>query len=133
MDMVVVDEETGCWVWQGTRTRLGQGYGTIRVGDGKQLAHRVSYELFVGPIPEGLVMDHFHCERVDCVNPNHVRPVTQRENVLRSETVTALHLAKTHCPRGHEYSGSNLIVDRRGQRDCRECRNHCRPAARRAS
>lgn len=72
---------TPCWVWQLHISNAG--YGTEGVGC--RLAHRVSYETHVGPIPEGMVLDHLCCIR-ECVNPDHLEPVTQAENVRRSRT-----------------------------------------------
>lgn len=72
--------ENGCHIWQGARTG---GYGAVRVNGRMLRAHRARYEREVGPIPEGLVLDHFACDNRLCCNPAHVRPVTVRENVLR--------------------------------------------------
>ncbi len=84
---VQVDEGTGCWLWTASRGR--SGYGQIQIGrksrnghNSPALAHRVSYELFVGPIPEGLQLDHL-CETRACVNPDHLEPVTNQENARR--------------------------------------------------
>lgn len=75
----------GCWRWIGTRTP--EGYGQIRVAVGEvAYAHRVAYELLVGPIPEGLHIDHL-CRVRACVNPAHLEPVTQAENNRRAASV----------------------------------------------
>jgi hypothetical protein len=84
--------------------------------------HRVVYEALVKPIPVGLVLDHL-CRVRHCVNPAHLEPVTQRENVLRGETAPAANKAKTHCVRGHPFSGQNLILRKSGVRECRTCAN----------
>jgi hypothetical protein len=85
-----------------------------------QLAHRVSYELLVGPIPQGLQLDHL-CRNRRCINPAHLEPVTSRENTMRGETVAAANASRDHCPSGHPYSDSNTIALGKGGRKCREC------------
>ena len=80
--MYVIDEATGCWVWQ--RSMNSTGYGRMNVGSQRnRLAHRVFYERLVGPIPEGLQLDHL-CFNRACVNPDHLEPVTNQENMLRA-------------------------------------------------
>lgn len=81
----VVDANTGCWVWQGYKSPLG--YGQARFGGVAMNAHRAVYLMRVGPIPEGLVLDHL-CRNPSCVNPDHVEPVTQAENVRRGLLTT---------------------------------------------
>lgn len=125
-----VEKTEGCWNWTGGKQ--GGGYGTLHVGDGRyQLAHRYSYELHIGPIPEGLTLDH-KCRNRGCVNPAHLEPVTNRENILRGTSPSALHARKTHCPAGHAYEGDNLIR-RRGTRECRQCKIDLDRARRRAA
>ena len=70
-----------CWVWTGSVNR--KGYGSFRLNGKLQAAHRVSYELYVGTIPEGLHIDHL-CRKPGCVNPSHLEPVTPGENTLRA-------------------------------------------------
>ena len=83
------------------------------------LAHRMIYELLVGPIPDGLEIDHL-CRNRGCVNPGHMEPVTHRENLMRGDTVAAANPAKTHCIRGHPYDDENTY--RYGShRYCRAC------------
>ena len=105
---VVTDAETGCWRWTGVRTH--DGYGTLFEG----YAHRVSYELFVGPIPEGLEVDHL-CNNRCCVNPEHLEPVTREENIRRQVE------RRTHCKSGHPYTPENTYVRPCGARQCRAC------------
>lgn len=118
-----VDKSGECWEWQGTRDR---GYGRCFVGRPKRYspAHRVAYELAVGPIPEGLTLDHL-CRNPGCVNPAHLEPVTNRENILRGVGITAQRARQTHCKRGHLLEGDNLLsAARRHQwRACRTCYN----------
>jgi hypothetical protein len=122
-DKCAPEPNTGCWLWTGA-VNPG-GYGHILYGDKTISAHRASYELHVGPIPEGLHIDHL-CRVRSCINPDHLEPVTRSENARRGLTVNHLRdkeLAKTHCPSGHPYSGSNLIFHTNGGRLCRACRD----------
>lgn len=115
----------GCWLWTGSLS--GKGYGRFHSGGrrGRSLrAHRVAYELLVGPIPDGLQLDHvtaWGCTSKACVNPAHLEPVTNRVNVLRGVGPTAQNAAKTHCFRGHPFDDENTQVRRDGHRRCREC------------
>lgn len=72
--------ENGCWDWNAAKD--GRGYGVFKFNGKIRKAHRVSYEMHVMEIPEGLVVDHL-CGNKSCVNPEHLEPVTQHENVLR--------------------------------------------------
>lgn len=111
-------DESGCLIW--TAATTGAGYGTLWV-DGRMVgAHRVSYELFVADIPEGLQIDHL-CRTPRCVEPKHLEPVSRRENILRGTSPTAVNATATHCPRGHAYDAENTYVYN-GGRGCRECR-----------
>ncbi|WP_407939535.1 HNH endonuclease signature motif containing protein [Motilibacter aurantiacus] len=109
-----------CWEWQAGRNR---GYGRFSLNDKSVLAHRVAYILAHGSIPDGLVVDHL-CRNRRCVRPDHLDACTQGENVRRGRAGENQR-SKTHCTRGHAYSGSNLVirVRRNGSRtrDCREC------------
>ena len=110
--------KNGCWEWQASCDRLG--YGRFRGGE-NVLAHRVSYELFVGQLKDGLDIDHL-CRNTGCVNPAHLEQVTTRENVwVRAINPPGkLQALRTHCPRGHAYDEAN--TRRRGNmRDCRTC------------
>ena len=79
-----VEPVSGCWRWTGRATR--EGYGWVWWDGRARWAHRLSYELHVGPIPEGLVVDHL-CGHPWCVNPEHLEPVTERENLRRRRSV----------------------------------------------
>lgn len=112
--------ENGCHIWIGATSF---GYGRTRDENGRHArVHRLRYLREVGPIPEGMVLDHYVCDNRACCNPLHVRPVSQRENLLRSDlTMAARNRAKTHCPKGHELSKENLYTSPRG-RGCLMCR-----------
>lgn len=111
----------GCWLWTAA---TAVGYGHFSWGPHsarKQVkAHRLAYELLVGPIPDGLTIDHL-CRVTRCVNPAHLEPVTMRVNTLRGYGPSAINARRTRCIRGHRLSGDNLIIDWAGRRQCRTC------------
>jgi hypothetical protein len=109
---------SGCWGWEAAKDTTGYG----RFWDGSRVvpAHRVSYELFVGPITEGLHIDHL-CRNRGCVNPSHLEPVTQRENMMRGVSPAAAANRRTSCVHGHEYTAENTYLWR-GSRHCMTCR-----------
>lgn len=106
-----------CWEWMAAKVPMG--YGQLRIPGGHLYAHRVAYEELVGPIPDGLSLDHL-CRNTSCVNPAHLEPVTHRENCLRGVGFSAKNALKTHCKRGHEFSEENTRAYR-GRRLCRAC------------
>lgn len=108
-----------CWEWQAAKNR--EGYGSFGLRGKMRSAHRVSYELFVGPIPAGLQIDHL-CRNPSCVRPDHLEPVTPRENTMRSESWAAHKARQTHCIYGHEFTPENTYRFPDGRRSCRICR-----------
>lgn len=110
-----------CWVW--TKPTNTYGYAQITKEVDRRsvalMAHRVAYELLVGPIPEGLVIDHL-CRVRPCVNPSHLEPVTNAENLRRGRS-GQFNAAKTHCKHGHAFSPENTHRDALGRRRCRAC------------
>lgn len=113
--------ESGCWEW--TLRTNNKGYGLIRISGENQIstyAHRVSYVVFKGPVPDGKQIDHL-CRNRICVNPDHLEAVTAQVNVLRGNTVSAVNAAKTHCVHGHAFDPDNTKFDKRGRRSCRQC------------
>lgn len=125
----------GCWIYTGHISKR-TGYGSFQSAN-QNLAHRAAYELLVGPIPDGLQLDHL-CRQRNCVNPSHLEPVTAHENTHRSPlTRASINAAKTHCPHGHEYTSENTwvrVVQRRNgalasNRVCRMCQRRPRGGA----
>ena len=111
--------EDGCWVW--TASLNTKGYGNYWTDGTCVGAHRYAYETIVGPVPEGLQLDHL-CRNRNCVNPEHLEPVTCRENLLRGETIAASHAQRSHCKHGHELDDYNTYVyPKTGKRACRTC------------
>ena len=121
-----VDKTDSCWVWTGTRTGAQHDYGRFYLGNGKRIyAHRFSYELHVGPIPEGLQLDHL-CRNPPCVNPNHLEVVTSRENTVRGTSPSAKAARQTRCINGHDYNEANTyryvpVGSNHERRYCRVC------------
>lgn len=127
-----VDPVTGCWFWQAGMT--GQGYGVATFRGQTVAAHRLTYEIFIGPIPPGLELGHLchiadlgcpggiQCVHRRCVNPMHLEPVTHSESMLRKYRRSPSHnRRKTHCPKGHEYTPENTL-QRGGKHPGRVCR-----------
>lgn len=113
VDRIIVQGDE-CWLlpYQAHKS------GYVRVGRTCTAAHRIVYEYFRGAIPAGLILDHL-CRNRACCNPDHLEPVTQKENLNRGIHRNSV---KTHCPKGHPYEGANLFYDA-GKRKCRECVN----------
>lgn len=112
-----------CWLWTASLGR--KGYGKFKLNGKMTPAHRVAYELLVDPIPEDLVLDHVRergCISKSCVNPAHLEPVTNLENIRRGRRRSA-----THCDKGHPFNDENTYIrkgDREGlfKRRCRPCK-----------
>lgn len=125
-----VDRANGpdaCWTW--TAKRNPGGYGRFWIDGGETAAHRVSHTLVIGPIPAGHVVHH-ECNVPACVNPAHLRAVTQRENVLVGASRAAVNARRTECHRGHPFDQVNTYINPSGERQCRECnRAKCRRQA----
>lgn len=118
-------EDTGytipCLTWT---ARKEFGYGRFFWEGKTRRAHRVAYEVPVGPIPDGLQPDHL-CRNRACVNVEHLELVTSQENTRRGVSLAAQRAQRTHCPAGHEYTPENTYVQpTSGQRRCRTCKRH---------
>ena len=103
-----------CWLWLGTKTQ--KGYGRLIVGYRVWPAHRYAYELLVGTVPAGLQLDHL-CRNRACVNPQHLEPVTGKENTLRGFSPAAQNARKLRCKNGHPFD----IVTKNRTRQCSTC------------
>jgi len=123
---VSLPNEDGCMIWTGPIVpKKPGGYGMFSFGGKRTYAHRVAYELLVGPIPEGLELDHVKargCRSTACCNPEHLEPVTGRENRIRSNGVSGVNSRKTHCVNNHPFSEENTRILPNGSRQCRQCR-----------
>jgi hypothetical protein len=116
MSKVDTAGEGGCWLW--TASVIGGprgGYGQYRVGKKMRKAHVVAWEALVGPVPDGMQLDHL-CRNRACVNPAHLDPVPMQENLRRSPLTPQ---GKTVCLRGHSLEDAYLYG---GKRHCRTCR-----------
>lgn len=109
--------DSGCWEWQQyCRPPYGYGRAAMRsYAKGPVSAHRLSYHLHVGPIPEGMTVDHL-CFNPPCVNPEHLRLLTPSENSANQRLAR-----RTHCGRGHEYVPGSFRIGSKGGRSCRRC------------
>lgn len=120
MERVTADAN-GCWIFPGATN--GVGYGVINSGghNGPMVyVHRVTYEHFVGPIADGLHIDHL-CRVTLCCNPFHLEAVTPKVNILRGVGASAQAARKTECSKGHPFDDENTYIYPSGTRGCRAC------------
>lgn len=111
---------SGCHLW--IRATDKDGYALFKV-DGKMVrAHRWIYRQVFGIEDKSMVVDHI-CRTRSCVNPGHLRLLTNRANILIGVGKAAQNARKTKCKSGHPLSGDNTIIDKKGHRHCRECTN----------
>lgn len=115
-ESAAVPRATPCWL--SDRTPNGSGHTQIWHEGRNYSSHRLSYETLVGPIPDGLHLDHL-CRRPACVNPAHLEPVTARENMLRGFSPPAIAVRTGTCRHGH--SLSDAYTNKSGSRKCRTC------------
>lgn len=124
---VIYDRKTGCWNWAAGKN--GKGYGYMTVSGKQRPAHRLAFEAAYTKIPKDLVIDH-KCRNRGCVNPEHLRIVTPKQNALENNSgKSAENIVKTHCVNGHEFTPANTIVKWRDARH-RHMRRVCRTCQR---
>ncbi len=118
LDKVEPEPMSGCWLWTGVCSPTG--YARMSIHDWPHYAHRLSYEHFVGLIPEGQEIDH-KCRVRCCVNPDHLRAVTHAENLKAPGSLAGRNkIPKTHCPQGHSYEKHGRL-NGDGCKICRVC------------
>lgn len=127
---------SGCWIFMGALNTSGYGWvGRGGRGDGVDRAHRITYQHYRGEVPAGKELDHL-CRVRSCCNPFHLEAVTRKEHCQRGDvgkTTGAKNRAKTHCPKGHEYTSENTYWHQSRKylcRGCKQCRSRKKGAAR---
>lgn len=127
---VCVASPDECWLWTGSIS--DGGYGRLTFGGRQRYAHQWCYELNIGPIPDGLVIDHLchnadrdcieerRCPHRRCCNPAHLEATTMAENLRRGNGLIGQNNRKTHCKYGHEFTPENTAYNK-GWRQCRRC------------
>ena len=115
----IPEPNSGCVLWLGAARP--NGYCQMKINGRMHYVHRVSYELTKGPILKGLTLDHL-CRVRSCLNPNHLEPVSSKENTLRGHSIMVTRAAQTHCINGHPFTGEHLYIPPDGGRSCRTCK-----------
>lgn len=120
-----IDKTGDHWIWTGVQTH--DGYGIVVINNRKWRIHRYVYTVLVGPIPDGHDIDHIQddglCGVRLCCKPEHLRPLSHRENIAASTNHVAAKMLQTHCIHGHEFTEKNTKIRKNGTRECRRCKN----------
>jgi hypothetical protein len=118
LDRITINDN-GCWVWNGTKHE--DGYGLISIGGKREYAHRVMYQLFVGPVNNNRELDHL-CRNPACCNPSHLEAVSSRENSLRGNHPLFVVHRERRCREGHDLTlPENVYTRADGRARCRIC------------
>lgn len=128
LERCIGDENTKCWIWTGAVSGRDRNHGHINVNGKFLKVHIVVYEFIIGPVPKDLVLDHIVCDNGLCVMPYHMKPVTNKMNILRGTCPSAINVRKDRCIYGHLLTEDNVYIRPKG-RECRTClkiRNMCR-------
>ena len=113
-----VNKTNDCWIW--TSDKDWNGYGRFNINYKSYYAHRISYLLHHKHISAGLQLHHI-CNNPSCVNVEHLKQITQTENLIKSDNIGSRNKIKTHCPQGHEYTFENTYVTTANRRICKTC------------